>query len=105
MVVKDDRGFKVWGTCSQKLQDQLPLVEGATYELNIEASVGLRVQFTAQVDQADDDTKFGFFKRPQNALVLDEGPGEPSVPPMTREEIRDEITGDWHEIERIAKSG
>jgi hypothetical protein len=77
----------------------MPLVDGVTYELNLEASKGLRIQFTAQVDQADDDTKFGFFKRPQNPVVLDNN-GE-SAPSMTQEQIRDEVTGDWHEIQRI----
>ena len=54
-LVRDDRGFKVWGS--------LP------YALN-SAEIGDRLTFTAAVTPADDDPKFGFFKRPTKAQLL-----------------------------------
>jgi hypothetical protein len=56
MLVQDDRGFRVWGT-----------VPG-----NIEPNREERVTFTATITQSDKDPKFGFFKRPTKAAVLDE---------------------------------
>lgn len=55
MTVKDDRGFKVWGTQPRSLYD---------------AQKGDRVTFTAQVSKSDRDDTFGFFKRPKQAKVL-----------------------------------
>lgn len=56
MLVKDDRGFKVWGT-----------IPNAIYP-----SAGCRVSFTASVEPSNDDNKFGFYKRPSKANILDE---------------------------------
>jgi hypothetical protein len=59
MLVKDDSGFKVFGTVPASLMaggDQLR---------------GHRVTFTASVEPSRDDVKFGFFKRPTNAIELD----------------------------------
>jgi hypothetical protein len=56
MTVKDDRGFKVWGTVPSGL--------GVDIE-------GERVTFTGTVQPSDEDPKFGFFKRPAKADFAD----------------------------------
>jgi hypothetical protein len=53
-TVKDDRGFRVWGTVPRSL----------------DVEVGDRVEFTAAVTPSDDDETFGFTKRPTKASVL-----------------------------------
>jgi hypothetical protein len=57
MTVKDDRGFRVWGTVPQSIA-------------NIER--GQRVTFQANVERPvdGDDETFGFFKRPRHARVI-----------------------------------
>ena len=57
MLVQDDRGFRVWGSVPASLDD---------------AERESRISFTATVSQSDRDTKFGFFKRPTKAVVLDD---------------------------------
>lgn len=54
MLVKDDRGFKVWGTEPS----------------SINPVVGSRVTFIAKVERSNDDPQFGFFSRPTKAEVL-----------------------------------
>jgi len=61
MVVKDDRGFKVWGSVAGSILDQCD---------SWEALKGQRVTFTATVAVSEDDDKFGFFKRPTKATIL-----------------------------------
>ena len=56
MLVKDDRGFKLWGT-----------VPSAIYEVER----GDMVSFTATVEPSKDDDKFGFFKRPSKAVFIE----------------------------------
>lgn len=58
MVVKDDRGFKVWGTVPRSI-----------IEANDDALKGQRVTFSATVQASKDDDKFGFFKRPTKAAI------------------------------------
>ena len=64
ILVKDDRGFKVWGTaagniCSLKAaQEEDGVCKGDT------------VTFTATLTPSDDDPKFGFFKRPSGAAII-----------------------------------
>lgn len=55
MLVRDDRGFKVWGSIPAAL----------------DVERGTRVQFTATLEPSADDQFFGFFKRPAKASVLD----------------------------------
>ena len=55
MLVKDDRGFKVFGTVPASIED--------------EASNGSRVTFTATLERSRDDVNFGFFSRPAKATV------------------------------------
>lgn len=54
MLVKDARGFKVWGTVPS----------------SIDPEVGQEVSFTATVEPSKDDAKFGFYKRPTQAVVV-----------------------------------
>lgn len=56
MLVRDDRGFKVWGTVPSAL-----LGEGVK---------GKRVAFTATVKASDDDATFGFYSRPTKARLV-----------------------------------
>lgn len=55
MTVKDDRGFKVYGTMPASL----------------DAARGDRVTFTATVEPSNDDAKFGWFKRATKASKID----------------------------------
>lgn len=52
MLVRDDRGFKLWGSVPASLNT---------------VDKGDRVTFTATVNPSDDDPVFGFFKRPTKA--------------------------------------
>lgn len=54
MVVRDDRGFSVWGTVPS----------------SIDVEVGDKVVFTATVEVSDKDETFGFFKRPSKAQLI-----------------------------------
>jgi len=56
MLVKDDRGFKVWGSVPSKLDN----VKGRS------------VSFSATIQPSQDDEKFGFFKRPTKAKFNEE---------------------------------
>jgi hypothetical protein len=55
MIVQDDRGFKVWGSVPGSIDAIEP---------------GQHVEFVANVEVADDNSKFGFFKRPRNAVAV-----------------------------------
>ena len=57
MLVQDDRGFRVWGSVPKSLDD---------------AERESRITFTATVTASDRDAKFGFFKRPTKAEILEE---------------------------------
>ncbi len=62
MLVKDFRGFKVWGTCPQAFEDEVcDALEGGC----------VFVSFTATVSKSQDDSKFGFFKRPSKFSITD----------------------------------
>jgi len=50
IVVRDNRGFKVWGTCPSAIASDV--------------EKGTKVTFTATVTKSDKDEDFGFFKRP-----------------------------------------
>lgn len=86
MLVRDDSGFKVWGTMAAPLADALyqRWYEGKQNELGddfhtynygpdvwFEVARGSRVTFTATVKKSDDDRIFGFFNRPTKAEVID----------------------------------
>ena len=55
MLVKDDRGFKVWGSVPNSM----------------DPNRGDRITFMAGIEPSQDDEKFGFFKRPTKAKFLD----------------------------------
>ena len=55
MLVRDERGFKLWGSVPASL-DSL--------------AKGDRISYSATVEQSNDDPKFGFFKRPTKAELL-----------------------------------
>jgi hypothetical protein len=54
MLVKDDRGFRVYGTVPGDI---------------IGVANGDRVRFDAAVEPSKDDPKFGFYKRPTKATI------------------------------------
>lgn len=56
MLVRDDRGFKVWGTVPSALLG--------------EDVKGKRVTFTATVRVSDNDETFGFYQRPTKAALV-----------------------------------
>lgn len=56
MLVVDDTGFKVWGSVPSSIEGCLR---------------GGKVSFSAQITPSDDDEKFGFFKRPTRATILE----------------------------------
>jgi len=64
ILVKDDRGFKVWGTAASSI---CPLKDAGDDGV----CKGDTVTFTATLTPSDDDPKFGFFKRPSKASILD----------------------------------
>lgn len=59
LIVRDDRGFKVYGSCPKALY-------------NYDGAKGHRVRFIAGVEASDDDQFFGFYKRPRKVEILDE---------------------------------
>lgn len=56
ILVQDDRGFKVWGSCFANVQR------------------GQRVKFIATVTPSQDDPKFGFYKRPAKGEIIPDNP-------------------------------
>jgi hypothetical protein len=66
MLVRDDSGFKVWGSIPSKLHE--PVEENGEW-LTGQAMKGKRVSFVAAVEPSKDDQKFGFFKRPTKAKL------------------------------------
>ena len=63
LLVKDDRGFKVWGTAASSI---CPLKDAGDDGV----CKGDTVTFTATLTPSDDDSKFGFFKRPSGASII-----------------------------------
>lgn len=60
MLVRDDRGFKVWGSVPRSLTQD---ADGFYSQLAHDT----RVKFNATVEASNDDPSFGFFKRPTKA--------------------------------------
>lgn len=58
VLVRDDRGFKLWGTYP---------TTGEFYDK------GARIRFTARVERSKDDPAFGFFSRPTKGELLSSG--------------------------------
>jgi hypothetical protein len=96
MLVKDDRGFKVWGSIPSSLQlvdmpfkqviesefveqvrkngHEITWEDDGTWTTTRIVQRGLekgdRVTFTATVTPSNDDDKFGFYKRPSKAKMV-----------------------------------
>ena len=66
MLVRDDSGFKVWGSIPSKMFD---LATENGIEPHGNSFKGKRVSFTAALQPSEDDPKFGFFKRPTKPEV------------------------------------
>lgn len=62
MLVRDDRGFKVWGTVPET-------IEGLEYTDPVK---GRRIAFTGKVEISQDDPTFGFFSRPTKARLVED---------------------------------
>ena len=60
LLVRDDRGFKVWGNCPSLMNPAL----------------GSRIEFTATLEPSKDDPAFGFYKRATKVSVVE---GEPLI--------------------------
>lgn len=63
MLVRDDRGFKVWGSVPRSLTQG----DDGFYS---QLANDTRVKFTATVEVSNDDPCFGFFKRPTKAEAI-----------------------------------
>jgi hypothetical protein len=59
MLVRDDRGFRVWGS-----------VPSALWEAGLRNLKGRRVSMTATVERSQKDEAFGFYSRPTKAGLL-----------------------------------
>ena len=59
MLVKDERGFKVWGTAPNAL-----------WEDHSGSVKGMIVEFSAAIEVSNDDDTFGFYKRPTKVSVV-----------------------------------
>jgi hypothetical protein len=70
MTVRDDRGFKVWGTVPGSLDDTIH-ADHEHFGEGRWTGVGARVRFVANIKASDRDETFGFFKLPRRAEVLD----------------------------------
>ena len=77
MLVKDDRGFKVFGTFPTSLADEIYGIWHNDHpEENMygpdcweEEAKGRRVTFTATLERSRDDANFGFYSRPSKAAL------------------------------------
>lgn len=70
MTVRDDRGFRVWGTVPRSLETRSVWnAEGRLVDVE-GVDRGDRVSFVASVAPSDDDETFGFYKRPRGAELL-----------------------------------
>lgn len=65
LVVKDDRGFKVYGTCPSAVLNSGVL--GANDDVSL--LKGRHISFVATVTTSGDDPTFGFFKRPSQGAL------------------------------------
>jgi hypothetical protein len=81
MVLKDERGFRVWMTVPARLQD---MVDGDPAE----ALKGALIEVTATVTPSDDDRVFGFGKQPRDAKLLALA-GQIETAPVPRPEALD----------------
>lgn len=69
MLVKDDRGFKVWGSVPASLNTSNYNPETGD-DTSVRAERGDRVAFSASVEKSGTDESFGFFKRPTKGVII-----------------------------------
>jgi hypothetical protein len=70
MLVLDDRGFRVWGTCPESLFEAFHGNTDDLGSLQYMQRHKPRVRFVANLEASRKDKCFGFFKRPRKAEVL-----------------------------------
>lgn len=92
IVVEATEGYKVWGTAAGELTDAVLEFSDKSYLSGDEQAAllkGKRVQFDARLTPSDKDTKFGFFKRPTKARILDVAPpkANPQETPCSAESL------------------
>jgi hypothetical protein len=72
MLVKDDRGFKVWVTVPKALEDRYEYPPEGGFATTIPgADVEDRVTFTVTLEPSGDDPTFAFGKRPTKAAIIE----------------------------------
>jgi hypothetical protein len=71
MLVRDDRGFKVWGSVPAAIEMSRFHDADGMYQEIPGVEKGSRVTFTATVEASRDDESFGFFMRPSKAELLE----------------------------------
>jgi len=72
MLVKAESGYKVWGTIPSCLSLIEVTKEGEDKRTKQRGLArGDKVQFTAMLQRSKDDAKFGFYKRPTKAKLLE----------------------------------
>lgn len=73
MTVRDDRGFKVWGSVPAKLRPAPQKGDRIAFSATVEAAPPKKVYDpeTAEMVEQPADPTFGFFKRPSNARFLE----------------------------------
>lgn len=77
IVVEHADGWKVWGTAPADVVLAAEQFSAKTYvssEETCELLKGKRVRFDCRITVSDNDSKFGFFKRPTKAELLDSPP-------------------------------
>jgi hypothetical protein len=81
ITVEHADGWRVWGTCPTDCYTTgyETYVEGqpVKYTSGEDAAAmlkGKRIRFDARVTQSEKDAKFGFFKRPTKAVLIDAAP-------------------------------
>lgn len=74
MLFQDERGFRLWGTLANGLENAIFDANLVTWDRDAEdfflTNGPVEVSFVANVDASDDDHVFGFFKRPRKGEVL-----------------------------------
>lgn len=83
ITVEHADGWKVWGTASAELTEAVSELSDKSWLPEAERAAllkGKRVRFDAAIVVSDNDSKFGFFKRPTKASLLDSPCSSESLP-------------------------
>lgn len=78
VLVKDVSGFTVWGNLPKDLNSLIEWVDDRSTDEKYPRLINkeVKVEFVATITQSKDDTKFGFFKRPSKAKIIQDGQAE-----------------------------